>query len=71
MTLTQIIGGACPVCEIPKGQAMGHDIQARKFKLRSSVEYQDRLDDYADELKQVYLQPIPNLFWDYPLCDVY
>ena len=71
MTLTQIIGGASPVCEIPKGQAMGHDIQARKFKLRSSVEYQDRLDDYADELKQVHLQPIPNLFWDYPLCDVY
>ena len=70
-TLAQIIGGACPVCEIPKGPAMGHDQQARKFKLRSAVEYQERLEDYAGELKQVHLQPIPNLFWDYPLCDVY
>ena len=59
------------MCEIPKGPAMGHDQQERKFKLRSAVEYQERLEDYAGELKQVHLQPIPNLFWDYPLCDIY
>ena len=70
-TLTQIIGGACPVCEIPKGIAMGHDKQSRKFKPRCVAEYQGRLDDCADELKQVHLQPMSNLFWDYPLCDVY
>lgn len=69
-TLTQIIGGACPICEIPKGPVMGHDKPTRKFKPRSVEEYQERLGD-VDELKQVYLQPIANLIWDYPLCNVY
>ena len=25
-TVTQIIGGACPVCDVRKGPAMGHDM---------------------------------------------
>ena len=70
-TLTQIIGVACPVCEVPKGPAMGHDKQTRKYKPRCRAEYQKRLDDCMDELKAANLRPIANPFWDYPLCNVY
>ena len=70
-TLTQIIGGACPVCEVPNGPAMGHERQTRKYKPRCSAEYQERLDDCTDVLKAANLQPIANPFWDYPFCVVY
>ena len=71
MTLTQIIGSACPVCEVPKGPAMGHDTQTRKYKPRYRAQYLERLDDCTDELKAANLRPIANPFWDYPLYDVY
>ena len=37
-TLTQIIGTACAMCEVPKGPAMGHDKQTWKYKPRCSAE---------------------------------
>ena len=71
MTLTQIIWGACPVCEVPKGPAMGHNKQTRNYIFPCRAEYQERLDDCMDELKAVNIPPIANPFCDYPLCDVY
>ena len=50
---------------------MVHDKQTRKYKPQYSAEYQEHLDDCTNELKAANLRPITNLFWDYPLCNVY
>jgi hypothetical protein len=70
--ITKIVGGACPVCEVPKGPEMGHGKGFRNWEPRCTSRYQEHLEENRlDEFKEVHLQPTSNLFWDYPLCNVY
>ena len=70
-----LIGGFCPVCEIPK-DAMGHEScilrsddeypQCDKLRYQHSLESGD-----VQSFKDCGLQSEANPLWDFPACDPY
>ena len=60
------------MCVVPKGPEMGHRKGFRNWEPRCTSCYQEHLEENRlDEFKEVHLQLTSNLFWDYPLCNVY
>jgi hypothetical protein len=80
--LTKIIGGLCPICEIPK-KKMGHETnicrqynpnkyKCNKYPYRCSESYKEKaIAKKTDELYNVGQQSYHNNLWYYPLCNVY
>jgi hypothetical protein len=80
--LTKIIGGLCPICEIPR-KKMGHEKNSsgqydpNKYKLNSypyrcSISYKAKvIAGKKHELYEAGLRSCHNNLWNYPLCNVY
>ena len=71
--IARVSYGSCPICEIPKGAPMGHSGQQRTiYNLRDQETYSELLDhEQIDELMASGVRLFPNMFWHYPLCNVY
>jgi hypothetical protein len=72
--LARLIGGFCPVCEIPKN-AMGHEsgiLRTGEYPRRDKLTYQRVLVSGGPQcLKDYGLQSEVNPLWDFAACDPY
>jgi len=70
--VAQVSYGSCPVCEIPKGAAMGHSTCRALDNSRDQHVYPE-LQDKAniDFLHSLCVHPIRNQFWQCPLGNVH
>jgi hypothetical protein len=60
------------MCEIPKGAPMGHSIIQPLDNTRDQDVYSELLHKAdINVLHTLGVHPIRNLFWQYPLCNVY
>jgi len=70
--IAQVSYGSYPMCEIPKGALMGHSTIRPLDHPRDQDVYSELLDEpIIDVLHSLGVHPIRNLFWQYPLCNVY
>jgi len=68
----QVSYGSCRMCEIPKGAPMGHSTFRPLDNSRDQHIYSKLLEGInIDALHTVRVHPIRNLFWQYPLCNLY
>ena len=74
VVLARLIGGFCPVCEIPK-DAMGHEsgiLRTGDYPRRDKLRYQRALESGDPQcLKDYGLQSEVNPLWDFAACDPY
>jgi hypothetical protein len=76
VVLARLIGGFCPVCEIPK-DAMGHEsgiLRTDQYPRRDKLVYQRVLVSASGDpqcLKDYGLQSEVNPLWDFAACDPY
>jgi len=70
--IAQVSYGSCPMCEIPKGAPMGY-LSFRPLDNSRDQHITSELleDNRLDALHTLGVHPIRNLFWQYPLCNVY
>jgi len=72
VVIAQVSYGACPMFEIPKGALMGHSTIRPLDNPGDQDVYSELLDETnIDVLHTPGVHPICNLFWQYPLCNVY
>jgi len=70
--ITQVSYGLCLMCEIPNGAPMGHSTIRPLHNPSDQDVYSELLDETnIDSLHTLGVHPIPNHFWQYPLCNVY
>jgi hypothetical protein len=70
--VVQVSYGSCPMCEIPKGTPVGHSTFGPPDNPQDQHVYMELLDETKiDVLHTLGVHPIHNLFWQYPLCNVY
>jgi len=72
LMVAQVSDGSCPMCEIPKGVPLGHSTFRPLDNPPDQHVYLDLLDKTnIDVLHTLWVHPIRNQFWQYPLCNVY
>jgi len=70
--VAQVSYGSCPMCEITKGEQMGHSNFQPLDNLRDQHIYSELLqDNNLEPLHTLGVHPIRNQFWQYLLCNAY
>jgi hypothetical protein len=70
--IAQVSYGSYPMCEIPKGGLRGHStFPPLDDSINQHIDSELRADNLIDALHALGVHPIHNLFWQYPLFNVY
>ena len=70
--IAQVSYGSYQMCEISKGEPMGHSTFRALNNLSNQHVYSELLDETnIDVLHTLHVHPIRNQFWQFPLCNVY
>jgi hypothetical protein len=64
--------GSCPIFEVPNGALTGYSTVRPLDNSRDQHIYSELLEDnHIEALRNLGVHPIPSLFWQYPLCNLY